>query len=60
MKKKFLNGPDFFRLINYFVFEYVIILAFSTIIGGVLGYYIGKNKSFEQPKWGKWLEEHVG
>jgi hypothetical protein len=52
------GGPNFLKLIDNFVFEYVTILFASVVLGGTSGYYFGKRNCFHQPKWGKWLEEH--
>jgi hypothetical protein len=53
-----LGGSNLLRLIDYHIPEYVTILFLSTLIGGFLGYNLGKRNCFQQPKWGKWLEEH--
>ena len=52
------GGPNYLKLIDNYVFEYVTILFASVVLGSVSGYYFGKRNCFHQPKWGKWLEEH--
>lgn len=52
------GGPNFLKLIDNYVFEYVTILFASVVLGSISGYYFGKRNCFHQPKWGKWLEEH--
>jgi hypothetical protein len=52
------GGPNFLKLIDNHVLEYVTILFASIVLGSISGYYFGKRNCFHQPKWGKWLEEH--
>ncbi len=52
------GGPNYLKLIDNYVFEYVTILFASVVLGSISGYYFGKRHCFQQPKWGKWLEEH--
>jgi threonine/homoserine/homoserine lactone efflux protein len=52
------GGPNFLKLIDNYVLEYVTILFASVVLGSISGYYFGKRNCFQQPKWGKWLEEH--
>lgn len=35
-------------------------LIVAPIIGGVAGYYFGKKRGFQKPKWAVWLDEHFG
>jgi DNA-binding transcriptional ArsR family regulator len=33
-------------------------LVLAPIIGGVIGYYFGKKRDFQKPKWAVWLDNH--
>jgi DNA-binding transcriptional ArsR family regulator len=52
------NNPlyHFFWSTPYLVFSMII----APIIGGYLGYWAGKRRGFEQPKWAQWVEAHIG
>ena len=32
----------------------------APVIGGVAGYYFGRKRGFQKPKWAVWLDEHLG
>lgn len=40
----------------YLVFALIV----APIIGGICGYYFGKRRGFQKPKWAVWLDEHLG
>jgi predicted permease len=54
------GGPNILRLIeDHYLLEFIVIFFGSIILGSSIGYFIGKRNCFKQPKWGKWLEEHI-
>jgi DNA-binding transcriptional ArsR family regulator len=40
----------------YLIFSMII----APILGAYIGYYAGKKRGFEQPKWAIWLNTHIG
>jgi hypothetical protein len=53
-----MGGPNILRLIgpsHFHVASYCISL---TVVGAIVGYFIGKKQSFTQPRWIKWIDKH--
>jgi DNA-binding transcriptional ArsR family regulator len=54
-----LGGPNILRLVDD-AFEFVLVLMFPTILGGFVGYWFGKRRGFQKPKWMTWLDNRLG
>ena len=53
-----LGGPNFMRIINEPL--EIFFLVSLTILGGVIGYYLGKRNGFRKPKWMTWIDDRLG
>ena len=54
-----LGGPNFLRLIDE-PSEIGGLIGSLTVVGIILGYFIGKHNNFEKPKWMTKIDERYG
>ena len=52
------GGHNFIR--NASATDFISIMITSTVIGALLGYYIGKRNNFRKPQWISQMDERLG